>query len=86
MVIVHRNHFWEVALKDASGREFGVEELRRYVLTIPLYALLIARRSQSIPVDLRPRFGSCTWCWHPHRREPRPLGRGTFSPLAPVSH
>lgn len=29
MVVIRKNQFWHVALRDATGRQYGVEELRR---------------------------------------------------------
>lgn len=31
MVVIRKNHFYEVALKDGSGKNFGVEDFRRSV-------------------------------------------------------
>lgn len=29
MVVIRKNHFYEVALRDSNGKNFGVEEFRR---------------------------------------------------------
>lgn len=69
MVVIYKNKFYSVPLYDAAGREFGVQEFKRYVLfqRNGIARLTFLRVTvQSVRRNLQERIGCRPGRWNPY--------------------